>query len=51
VEFSYRYGDAKEQYAGKVARRAFDMFETLQRELTPTGRIPIHAPKRHALYA
>ena len=34
VEFSYRYGDAKGQYAGKVARRAFDMFEILQRELT-----------------
>jgi hypothetical protein len=34
VEFSYRYGDAKGQYAGKVARRAFDIFETLQRELT-----------------
>jgi len=34
VEFSYRYCDAKGQYAGKVARRAFDMFETLQHELT-----------------
>ena len=34
VEFSYRYGDAKGDYSGKVARRAFDIFETLQRELT-----------------
>lgn len=34
VEFSYRYGDEKGRYGGKAARRAFDVFETLQRELT-----------------
>jgi len=34
VEFSYRYGDAKGRYDGKPATRAFDIFETLQRELT-----------------
>ena len=34
VEFSYRYGDDKGRYGGKAARRAFDVFETLQRELT-----------------
>jgi hypothetical protein len=34
VEFSYRYGDAKGRYDGKTATRAFDIFETLQRELT-----------------
>jgi hypothetical protein len=34
VEFSYRYGDEKGRYGGKAARRAFDAFETMQRELT-----------------
>ena len=34
VEFSYRYGDAKGRYDGKAATRAFDIFATLQRELT-----------------
>jgi hypothetical protein len=34
VEFSYRYGNTKGQYGGKVARRAFDIFATLQTELT-----------------
>ena len=34
VEFSYRYGDTKGRYDGKAAKRAFDIFETLQRELT-----------------
>lgn len=34
VEFSYRYGNGDGEYAGKAARRAFDMFETLQRDLT-----------------
>ena len=34
VEFSYRYGDEKGRYGGKAAKRAFDVFEMLQRELT-----------------
>jgi hypothetical protein len=34
VEFSYRYGNAAGRYSGKVARRAFDIFETLQKDLT-----------------
>jgi hypothetical protein len=34
VEFSYRYGNAKGKYGNKVARRAFEIFERLQRELT-----------------
>jgi hypothetical protein len=34
VEFSYRYGHAKGKYGNKVARRAFDIFERLQHELT-----------------
>jgi hypothetical protein len=34
VEFSYRYGDTKGRYEGKAAKRASDIFETLQRELT-----------------
>lgn len=34
VEFSYRYGNPKGEYGGKVAKRASDIFETLQRELT-----------------
>ena len=33
VEFSYRYGNAAGQYGGKVARRAFDIFETMQTDL------------------
>lgn len=34
VELSYRYGDKKARYDGKAAKRAFDIFEMLQRELT-----------------
>jgi hypothetical protein len=34
VELSYRYGDTKGRYDGKAAKRAFEIFETLQRELT-----------------
>jgi hypothetical protein len=34
VEFSYRYGNSKGEYGGKVARRAFDVFAALQTELT-----------------
>jgi hypothetical protein len=34
VEFSYRYGNGAGDYGGKAARRAFDIFETLQKELT-----------------
>jgi hypothetical protein len=34
VEFSYRYGNAAGQYSGKVARRAFNIFEAMQKELT-----------------
>lgn len=34
VELSYRYGDSKGQYGGKAAKRAFDVFETLQGEMT-----------------
>ena len=34
VEFSYRYGDTKGRYDGKAAKRAADIFEMLQRELT-----------------
>lgn len=34
VEFSYRYGNPAGRYGGKVARRAFDIFATVQRELT-----------------
>lgn len=33
VEFSYRYGNPGGRYSGKVAKRAFDMFEALHREL------------------
>ena len=33
VEFSYRYGDEGGRYGGRSARRAFDVFETLQRDL------------------
>ena len=33
VEFSYRYGNPGGQYSGKVAKRAFDIFATLQSEL------------------
>ena len=34
VEFSYRYGDARGRYEFDTAKRAFDIFEILQRELT-----------------
>ena len=34
VEFSYRYGNPGGRYSGKVARRAFNIFEMLQRDLT-----------------
>jgi hypothetical protein len=34
VEFSYRYGSPGGRYSGKVARRAFNIFEMLQRDLT-----------------
>ena len=34
VEFSYRYGNPAGRYGGKVARRAFDIFATVQSELT-----------------
>ena len=34
VEFSYRYGNAAGEYGGKVARRAFDMFATMQNDMT-----------------
>ena len=34
VEFSYRYGNPSGRYSGKAAKRAFDMFEALQRDLT-----------------
>jgi hypothetical protein len=33
VEFSYRYGDPSGRYSGKAAKRAFDMFEALHRDL------------------
>src|SRR6185295_7286681 len=33
VEFSYRYGNTGGRYGGKVAKRAFDIFATLQTEL------------------
>jgi hypothetical protein len=42
VEFSYRYGNATGVYGGKVARRAFEIFATVQSDLTewldPTPR-------------
>jgi hypothetical protein len=34
VEFSYRYGHPGGRYSGKVARRAFNIYEVLQRDLT-----------------
>jgi hypothetical protein len=34
VEFSYRYGNAAGEYGGKAARRAFDIFATMQSDLT-----------------
>jgi hypothetical protein len=34
VELSYRYGNSGGRYSGKVARRAFNVFEVLQRDLT-----------------
>lgn len=34
VEFSYRYGNATGAYGSKVARRAFDIFATVQHDLT-----------------
>jgi hypothetical protein len=34
VEFSYRYGNAAGEYGGKAARRAFDIFATLQDTMT-----------------
>ncbi len=34
VEFSYRYGNPGGRYSGKIARRAFNIFEVLQRDLT-----------------
>lgn len=34
VEFSYRYGNAKGRYDATVARRAFEIFDTLQKDLT-----------------
>ncbi len=33
VEFSFRYGNPGGQYSGKVASRAFNVFEVLQRDL------------------
>lgn len=33
VEFSFRYGDDEERYEGATARRAFDVFDILQRKL------------------
>ena len=33
VELSYRYGDKRERYGGVTARRAFDVFRTLQTRL------------------
>jgi hypothetical protein len=33
VELSYRYGDKKERYGGMTARRAFDVFRTIQTRL------------------
>jgi hypothetical protein len=34
VEFSFRYGNPGGRYSGKVARRAFNIYEMLQRDLT-----------------
>jgi hypothetical protein len=34
VEFSYRYGNAAGEYGGKAARRAFDIFASLQNDMT-----------------
>jgi hypothetical protein len=33
VEFSYRYGDRGGRYGGRTARRAFDIFQAIQRDL------------------
>jgi hypothetical protein len=33
VEFSFRYGNSSGRYSGKVANRAFNVFEMLQRDL------------------
>jgi hypothetical protein len=32
VEFSYRYGDQNGQYGGKTAKRAYDIFQALQKK-------------------
>jgi len=34
VELSYRYGDTSEEYRGGLTRRAFDVFNVIQSELT-----------------
>jgi hypothetical protein len=34
VEFSFRYGSTSGRYSGKVARRAYNIFEALQHSLT-----------------
>ncbi len=34
VEFSFRYGDEKEDYSGKMARRAYNVFQGIQSGLT-----------------
>lgn len=34
VELSYRYGDAREEYGGGSARRAFDLFDVVQKKLS-----------------
>ena len=33
VEFSFRYGNTNGRYSGKIARRAYNIFETLQHNL------------------
>jgi hypothetical protein len=33
VEFSFRYGNTSGRYTGKIARRAYNIFETLQQHL------------------
>src|SRR6185503_798103 len=34
VEFSFRYGNTNGRYSGKVARRAYNIFDALQHNLT-----------------